>query len=133
MSATGRNATEFADLVLQLGRAAYADCAAGGLTQAQWIAMRYFARANRFSRTVSGFADFHGTTRGTASQTIKSLVEHAVRAAHFSCWSPTSRKRESWGGVSSESTGTGYSSEKQASQKPRFRDPDTRCRASRDR
>ena len=26
-------------------------------------------------RTVSGFADFHATTRGTASQTIKSLVE----------------------------------------------------------
>ncbi len=36
--------------------------------------MRYFSRVNRFSRTVSAFAEFHGTTRGTASQTIKSLV-----------------------------------------------------------
>lgn len=66
---------QVADLVLQLARAAYADCAAGGLTQAQWMALRFFARANRFSRNVSGFADFHATTRGTASQTVKSLVE----------------------------------------------------------
>lgn len=70
------NEGHIADLVLQLGRAAYADCAASGLTQAQWMALRFFARANRFSRNVSGFADFHATTRGTASQTVKSLVEH---------------------------------------------------------
>jgi len=69
------NGVHVADLVLQLGRAAYADCTAGGLTQAQWMALRFFARANRFSRNVSGFADFHATTRGTASQTVKSLVE----------------------------------------------------------
>jgi DNA-binding MarR family transcriptional regulator len=69
------NGAHVADLVLQLGRAAYADCTAGGLTQAQWMALRFFARANRFSRNVSGFADFHATTRGTASQTVKSLVE----------------------------------------------------------
>jgi len=80
MSAKSRHATEVADLVLQLGRAAYADCAASGLTQAQWIALRFFSRANRFSRTVSGFADFHATTRGTASQTVKSLVEKGYLA-----------------------------------------------------
>jgi DNA-binding MarR family transcriptional regulator len=68
------NEAHVADLVLQLGRAAYGDCAASGLTQAQWMALRFFARANRFSRNVSGFADFHATTRGTASQTVKSLV-----------------------------------------------------------
>lgn len=45
-----------------------------GLTPAQWTALRYFARANRFSRTPSAFSDFHATTRGTASQTVKSLV-----------------------------------------------------------
>lgn len=65
---------EIADLVLQLSRAAYIDCSAAGLTQAQWIAIRFFSRANRFSRTISGFAQFHATTRGTASQTVKSLV-----------------------------------------------------------
>jgi len=75
MGATDRMAEEIADLLLQLGRAAYAECAAGGLTQAQWIAIRFFSRANRFSRTISGFAQFHATTRGTASQTVKILVE----------------------------------------------------------
>jgi DNA-binding MarR family transcriptional regulator len=70
------DANEFAELILQIGRAAYADQAQSGLTQAQWIALRFFGRANRFSRTVSGFADFHATTRGTASQTIKSLVRN---------------------------------------------------------
>lgn len=45
-----------------------------GLTPAQWTALRYFARANRFSRTPSAFSDFHATTRGTASQTVKSLI-----------------------------------------------------------
>ncbi len=65
-----------ADLVTQLGRYAYGEAsAAGGLTPAQWTALRYFSRANRFSRTVSAFAEFHATTRGTASQTVKGLVE----------------------------------------------------------
>jgi DNA-binding MarR family transcriptional regulator len=68
------NNRQVAELVLQLGRAAYADCASGGLTQAQWMALRFFARANRFSRSISGYADFHATTRGTASQTVKSLL-----------------------------------------------------------
>lgn len=67
---TGR---QLAELALQLGRLAYGE-ATGGLTPAQWTALRFFARANRFSRTVSAFADFHATTRGTASQTVKSLV-----------------------------------------------------------
>ena len=62
-----------AELVLHLGRMASGDGLVEGLTAAQWAALRYFARANRFSRTPSAFATFHGTTRGTASQTIKSL------------------------------------------------------------
>jgi DNA-binding MarR family transcriptional regulator len=65
-----------AELVTQLGRYAYGEAsAAGGLTPAQWTALRYFSQANRFSRTVSAFAEFHATTRGTASQTVKGLVE----------------------------------------------------------
>lgn len=64
-----------AELALQLGRAAYGEGSAAGLTTAQWMALRFFARANRFSRTVSAFAEFHATTRGTASQTVKSLVQ----------------------------------------------------------
>ena len=66
---------ELAELTLQFGRMAYADCCAHGLTNGQWSALRFFARANRFSRTVSAFADYHATTRATASQTISTLVE----------------------------------------------------------
>ncbi|TMJ93326.1 MAG: MarR family transcriptional regulator [Alphaproteobacteria bacterium] len=45
----------------------------GELSPAQWMALRYFARANPFSRTPSAFAQFQATTRGTASQAIKAL------------------------------------------------------------
>jgi DNA-binding MarR family transcriptional regulator len=62
-----------AELVLHLGRIACAEALVEGLTAAQWAGLRYFGRANRFSRTPSAFAAFHGTTRGTASQTIKNL------------------------------------------------------------
>jgi DNA-binding MarR family transcriptional regulator len=63
-----------AEMVLRLGYIASGDGPMERLTPAQWTALRYFARANRFSRTPSAFAEFRGTTRGTASQTIKSLV-----------------------------------------------------------
>lgn len=62
-----------AELVLQLGRMASAEALVEGLTAVQWAGLRYFGRANRFSRTPSAFAAFHGTTRGTASQTIRNL------------------------------------------------------------
>ena len=62
-----------AELVVQLGRSASGEGLVEGLTSAQWSVLRYFARANRLSRTPSAFAAFQGTTRGTASQTIKSL------------------------------------------------------------
>lgn len=64
-----------AELIERVGRAAFGDGFTAGLNPAQWAALRYFGRANRFSRTVGGFAQFHGTTQGTASQTVKSLVE----------------------------------------------------------
>ena len=69
------NARTVAELVVQLGCLVRGDGFVADLTLAQWTALRYFSRANRFSRTVSAFAEFHGTTRGTASQTIKSLVQ----------------------------------------------------------
>ncbi|WP_119168181.1 MarR family winged helix-turn-helix transcriptional regulator [Algihabitans albus] len=63
-----------AELILHLGRIAPGDGLVAGLTTGQWAILRYFTRANRFSRTPSAFAAFHGTTRGTASQAIKGLV-----------------------------------------------------------
>lgn len=75
MAETGSGSVQaLAEVIAHLGRLASGDGSAGGMTQAQWAALRYFARANRFSRTVSGFAEFHATTRGTASQTVKGLV-----------------------------------------------------------
>jgi DNA-binding MarR family transcriptional regulator len=67
------NSRAIAELVFHLGRIASGEGLGEGLTAAQWAALRYFAQANRFSRTPSAFAAFHATTRGTASQTIKSL------------------------------------------------------------
>jgi len=82
-----------AELIAQLGRMTYGESFANGLTPAQWTILRYFSRANRFSRTTSAFAEFHATTRGTASQTIKSLTQSGYltrkrsktdgRSAHF--------------------------------------------------
>ncbi|MFP4043057.1 MAG: MarR family transcriptional regulator [Rhodosalinus sp.] len=64
---------EIAEFLVHLGRAARGEDGAAALTPAQWTALRFFARANRSSRTPSAFASFHATTRGTASQTVKSL------------------------------------------------------------
>lgn len=64
---------EIAEFLVHLGRAARGEDGAAALTPAQWTALRFFARANRTSRTPSAFASFHATTRGTASQTVKSL------------------------------------------------------------
>ena len=69
-----KSATTAAEMMAHLGRLAHGEGFVCGLTAAQWTALRYFARANRFSRTVSAFANYHATTRGTASQTVKSLV-----------------------------------------------------------
>jgi len=64
---------ETAELLLLLGRFVQAEGYHGDLSPAQWMALRYFARANPFSRTPSAFAEFQATTRGTASQAIKAL------------------------------------------------------------
>jgi len=64
-----------AELLVHIGRRALAGGRLHGLTPVQWSALRYFARANRFSRTPSAFASFQATTRGTASQTIRSLED----------------------------------------------------------
>jgi DNA-binding MarR family transcriptional regulator len=64
---------ETAELLLLVGRLVQANGYDGELSPAQWMALRFFARANSFSRTPSAFAEFQATTRGTASQAIKAL------------------------------------------------------------
>ena len=75
------SARETAELLLLVGRLVQADGYEGELSPAQWMALRFFARANSFSRTPSAFAEFQATTRGTASQAIKALeaVGYLVR------------------------------------------------------
>jgi len=67
------SARETAELLLMVGRLVQFEGYGGGLSPAQWMALRFFARANSFSRTPSAFAEFQATTRGTASQAIKAL------------------------------------------------------------
>jgi len=67
------SARETAELLLLVGRLVQADGYDGELSPAQWMALRFFARANSFSQTPSAFAEFQATTRGTASQAIKAL------------------------------------------------------------
>src|SRR5262249_14347855 len=66
-------ARETAELLLLVGRLVQTEGYDGELSPAQWMALRYFARANTFSRTPSAFAEVQATTRGTASQAIKAL------------------------------------------------------------
>ena len=67
------SARETAELLLQVGRLVQAEGYDGELSPAQWMALRFFARANPFSRTPSAFAEFQATSRGTATQAIKAL------------------------------------------------------------
>lgn len=61
------------NLVNRLGRTIHCLQFAEGLNPAQWEALRFIGRANRYSRTPSALADYLRTTKGTASQTIKCL------------------------------------------------------------
>ncbi len=75
---------ETAELLLLMGRLVQAEGYDGELSPAQWMALRYFARANQFSRNPSAFAEFQATTRGTASQTIKALEAGGYLVRHRS-------------------------------------------------
>jgi DNA-binding MarR family transcriptional regulator len=64
---------KIANIINRLGRSIHCRQYAQGLNPAQWEALRYLARANRYSRTPSALAEYLKTTKGTASQTLKSL------------------------------------------------------------
>ena len=64
---------KIANLINRLGRSIHCRQFAQGLNPAQWEALRYLSRANRYSRTPSALAEYLRTTKGTASQTLKSL------------------------------------------------------------
>jgi DNA-binding MarR family transcriptional regulator len=60
-------------LMERISRALHNEGYSGGLKPTQWEALRYFARANRPSRTPSALTDYLGMTKGTVSQTINAL------------------------------------------------------------
>lgn len=66
---------EAAYLIDRLDRLARGGEAAGDLNPAQWEALRFLARANRFSRTPAALAEYLGSTRGTVSQTLIALEQ----------------------------------------------------------
>jgi hypothetical protein len=58
----------------------------GELSPAQWMALRYFARANPFSRTPSAFAAFQATTVALRRKLSRHLRQVGT-------WSDSDRKR----------------------------------------
>jgi DNA-binding MarR family transcriptional regulator len=66
-------AIEAAQLMDRIERLVRAEEARRGVNPAQWEALRYLARANRFSRTPAALADYLGATRGTVSQSLIAL------------------------------------------------------------
>ena len=64
---------EAARLIDRLGRLVRSGGSRQGINPAQWEALRFLARANRFSRTPAALADYLVSTRGTVSQTLIAL------------------------------------------------------------
>jgi DNA-binding MarR family transcriptional regulator len=73
-------ALEAAHLIDRLERLARSGEQSAGLNPAQWEALRYLARANRFSRTPAALADYLASTRGTVSQTLIALEQKGLVA-----------------------------------------------------
>lgn len=74
------------ELLDRIGRIAHGLQFAQGLNPAQWEALRFLARANRYSRSPGALAEFLGITKGTASQTLialesKGLIERSRSAS----------------------------------------------------
>ncbi len=70
---SSHEALEAAHLIDRLERLVRLGEHGGRLNPAQWEALRYLARANRFSRTPAALAAYLASTRGTVSRTLASL------------------------------------------------------------
>jgi|SRR5690554_744564 len=60
-------------IIERLGRLLGNDAHTTGLLPVHWETLRYLERANRFSRNSTALTAFLGSTKGTVSQTIKTL------------------------------------------------------------
>ena len=55
---------------------------AGGLTPAQWVALRYFAEAPPFSRTMASLARYQGLTLAPVTRTVRTLIDKGYVDRH---------------------------------------------------
>jgi DNA-binding MarR family transcriptional regulator len=69
-----------ASLVDRLSRLAHSLQFSEGLNPAQWNALRFLARANKYSTSPGVLADYLGTTKGTVSQTLIALESKGLIA-----------------------------------------------------
>ena len=67
------NSEAIASLVDRLSRLAHSLQYSQGLNPAQWNALRYLARANKYSTSPGVLAEYFRTTKGTVSQTLIAL------------------------------------------------------------
>lgn len=67
--------TQIRELINRLARLDAATGWAGDLNPTQRSVLGYLFRANRFSRSPSHVSDYLGTTRGTTTQSLKSLLQ----------------------------------------------------------
>lgn len=65
--------SEAAQLIERLARVMRKGEHVSGLNPAQWEALRYLARCNRFSNTPGALTDYLSATKGTISQTVNTL------------------------------------------------------------
>lgn len=82
------------DLIDRLSRVIASDGRTDDLSPVQRAALIYLARANRFSRAPSQVAEYLLATRGTVSQTLKSLARKGLVEEHRS---ETDRRSISYG------------------------------------
>jgi DNA-binding MarR family transcriptional regulator len=71
-------ASEVVELLVQSAGSWLFEGDRSGLTDREWMAFRFLARANQFSKTPSALASFLGTTRSTASQITAALEKKGL-------------------------------------------------------
>lgn len=84
-----RNIEPISILIERLARTFQNDAHTDGLKPTQWEALRYLARANRFSRSPRAVTAYLGMTKGTVSQTIGALERKGLVHKHVD---PTDRR-----------------------------------------
>lgn len=78
------NQLHIRELIVRLARLEGASAWEGDLNPTQRAVLVYLGRANRFSRSPSHVAEYLGSTRGTISQSFKSLLQKGYVREHRS-------------------------------------------------